>query len=106
MPIGELAQRFHLGTVRGEHAIEPHQRLGLGATEVRRRSDTIGVPRLQQFERVAVQNEIDRATPFRVHGSEERRKVLRPPEILVGIPPTRPVTPDAHVHITEHDDSA
>ena len=92
--------------MRGEHASEACERFVLGTSETRVVVRAPPLDVLQELERVAVENQVGRAAPLRIDDLQERREVLRPPEVFPGIPRSRRVAPDAHVQVAQHDGEA
>ena len=67
---------------------------------------TISNGRLEQLERVTVQNKVDGAASVPVDGLEEYGELRRPSEILGWVPSAGGSSPDAHVHVADDDDGA
>ena len=58
----KLAERFDLGVVRAKDAVEPRDRLGFRAAKIGGSPRAVSIGGLQQIERIAVQDQIDRAS--------------------------------------------
>ena len=97
----ERRQRLDLGVVRRQHPIQSGKGLRFGAPKLRG-DVAIGLDRLQQLERVAVQDEVDGAATLNVDRVEERRQVRRPSEVFVGVPAASRRAARPHVQVAHH----
>ena len=83
---GKLSQCLDVGLMRSQHALESRECLDFGAAKARGGTRAVAVGRLQQLERVAVQNQVDGACALTVDRGKEGREFRRPPEVLVRMP--------------------
>ena len=102
---GERREGGDLLAVRREDPVQASQRLGLGAPQRRVVPGAGAVARLQQLERVAVQDEVGRAALLR-QGGQEPLEVFRPPEVLVRRPRAVRRAPLAQAQVAHHHDPA
>ena len=94
-----------LPPVRREHAVETGERFGLATPQSRVVVRARAVARLQQLERVPVQDEVGGLALVR-QGGQEPPKIVRPPEVLERRPRAVRPAPLAQMQIAHHDDAA
>ena len=90
--------------VGSQHAVESGERVGLRAPERRIFVRATRIRGPGQVERVAVQDEVGRASGLRVEGVEKQGELVRPAEVLIGPPLPGLVAAEAQVQVGDDGD--